>query len=143
MICADTSFLFSLYGNDSNTAAAHEALEDRAEAIACTALNQFELENAIRCAVATKAVTLAHAHERLADISSDITAEHLDPVNVNLAAVLREARRLSSWHSFEGAHRSYDILHVAAAVILGAKEFLSFDANQRKLAKAAGLKVGP
>jgi predicted nucleic acid-binding protein len=143
VICADTSFLFSLYCPDPDTTAALKASEERAEPIAYTELNQFELENAIRCAVARRAITLTQAHERLASISADITAENLDPVVVNFAAVLREARRLSSRHSFEGGHRSYDILHVAAAVILRAKEFLSFDANQRKLGKAAGLKVGP
>ena len=37
--------------------------------------------------------------------------------------------------------RSFDILHVAAAIHLGAKEFLTFDANQRKLAEAEGFKV--
>jgi hypothetical protein len=34
-------------------------------------------------------------------------------------------------------------LHVALALESGAKIFLSFDARQRKLAKAAGLKVKP
>jgi predicted nucleic acid-binding protein len=42
-----------------------------------------------------------------------------------------------------GAHRAFDILHVAAAVHLGADEFLTFDSNQRKLALAAGLNPGP
>jgi hypothetical protein len=32
-----------------------------------------------------------------------------------------------------GGHRAFDILHVAAAVHLGADEFLTFDSNQRKL----------
>jgi predicted nucleic acid-binding protein len=30
-----------------------------------------------------------------------------------------------------GGHRAFDILHVAAAVYLGADEFLTFDSNQR------------
>jgi predicted nucleic acid-binding protein len=34
-----------------------------------------------------------------------------------------------------------DILHVATAVELGAKEFLTFDGNQRKLAEAEGMIV--
>jgi predicted nucleic acid-binding protein len=34
-----------------------------------------------------------------------------------------------------------DILHVATAIELGAKEFLTFDANQKKLAEAEGLLV--
>ena len=42
-----------------------------------------------------------------------------------------------------GGHRAFDILHVAAAVHLGADEFLTFDSNQRRLALATGLKPGP
>jgi hypothetical protein len=42
-----------------------------------------------------------------------------------------------------GGHRAFAILHVAAALHLGASEFLTFDTNQRKLATTAGLKLGP
>jgi predicted nucleic acid-binding protein len=143
VICADTSFLVSFYGHDANSHAALEAAAARAEPIAITVLNQFELENAIRFATFSKAITLATAHERLAAITADITAGQLDPVSVNLGVVVREARRLSARHSLSGGHRSFDILHVAAAVELRATEFLSFDKNQRALAKAAGLKAGP
>jgi len=34
-----------------------------------------------------------------------------------------------------------DILHVATAIELGAKEFLTFDTDQKKLAEAEGLLV--
>ncbi len=42
-----------------------------------------------------------------------------------------------------GGHRSLDVLHVATALHLGAREFLTFDLNQRKLASAEKLKVKP
>jgi len=38
-----------------------------------------------------------------------------------------------------GGHRSLDVLHVATALHLGAQEFLTFDANQIKLARAEKL----
>jgi predicted nucleic acid-binding protein len=40
-------------------------------------------------------------------------------------------------------HRFLDILHVATARVLGASEFLSFDENQRRLARAEGLAARP
>jgi hypothetical protein len=52
-----------------------------------------------------------------------------------------EAERLSALHSETLGTRSLDILHVAAALVLGSSEFLTFDARQAALAKAAGLKV--
>jgi len=37
--------------------------------------------------------------------------------------------------------RSFDIMHVAAALVIGAKQCLTFDQNQRRLAEAEGLSV--
>ena len=54
---------------------------------------------------------------------------------------LREAERLGAAHLTETGARSGDLLHVASAVILGAREFLTFDERQAKLARRAGLKV--
>jgi predicted nucleic acid-binding protein len=39
--------------------------------------------------------------------------------------------------------RSLDVLHVAAASLLGALQFVSFDRRQRSLAFKAGLKILP
>jgi hypothetical protein len=40
-------------------------------------------------------------------------------------------------------NRSFEVLQMATALHLGAKEFLTFDANQQKLASAEKLKVKP
>ena len=42
-----------------------------------------------------------------------------------------------------GGHRGFNVLRVAAARVLGTGEFLSFDHNQRALARAEGLTVKP
>ena len=52
-----------------------------------------------------------------------------------------EAERLSVLHSEKLGTRSLDILHVAAALVLGMPGFLSFDRRQSRLAKAVGLHV--
>jgi predicted nucleic acid-binding protein len=57
--------------------------------------------------------------------------------------VIAEAARLSELHTLSGGHRSFDVLHVATARLLKATTFLSFDANQRKLATTGRLAVGP
>lgn len=59
----------------------------------------------------------------------------------NLADVLDEANRISSTHTLTGGHRGFDVLHVAAALVLRASDFLTFDTNQKKLAEAEGLVV--
>jgi len=59
--------------------------------------------------------------------------------------LLREkiAERLSARHTGAHGHRAFDVLHVATALHLGAREFLTFDTSQRKLAAAEKLKVKP
>ncbi len=59
----------------------------------------------------------------------------------NLAAVIDEAKRLSAAYTLSGGHRSFDILHAAAAVRLKAERFLTFDRRQKDLAEAVGLTV--
>ncbi len=53
------------------------------------------------------------------------------------------AERISSQHTLANGHGYINILHVATALHLGARELLSCDLNQRRLAKAEGLTVNP
>ena len=62
---------------------------------------------------------------------------------VDWAKVISRAEQLSARHTAKSGHRGFDILHVASALELGAKELLTFDAQQSALAKAVGLKVKP
>jgi predicted nucleic acid-binding protein len=55
--------------------------------------------------------------------------------------VIDEAKRLSAAYTLAGGHRSFDILHAAAAVRLKAERFLTFDRRQKDLAEAVGLTV--
>jgi hypothetical protein len=41
----------------------------------------------------------------------------------------------------DGGYRAFDILHVAAALLLEASDFLTFDAKQSRLALAVGLRT--
>jgi predicted nucleic acid-binding protein len=70
-----------------------------------------------------------------------LAQERLIVETCNLADVVDEAKRLSAIHTVSGGHRGFDILHVAAALKLGAAEFLTFDGNQKKLAESEGLRV--
>jgi predicted nucleic acid-binding protein len=104
-------------------------------------LNEFELENALRFGGWRKLFTKVQVAQFLVAFEQDRKAGLLIVTPCNLATVLVEARRLSLAYTLTGGHRSFDILHVAAALECGAGEFFSFDANQRKLAQAEGLKL--
>jgi hypothetical protein len=61
----------------------------------------------------------------------------------SLQEVFSLAESLSAAHSACLGARSLEVLHVAAALLLEADEFVSFDRRQRWLAARAGLKVRP
>jgi len=143
MNVADTSFLFSLYGNDAHTPAAIAWVDGQKEPVTIGVLARYELGNALRFAAFRKVISLSDATSSLAAFESDIETEHLVVAQTDLAQVVAEAMRLSSLRTLAGGHRSFDILHVATARVLKAKNFLTFDANQSKLAVAAGLASAP
>jgi predicted nucleic acid-binding protein len=137
----DTSFLFSLYGNDDHTDKAVGWLREHAQALTLTSLNEFELANALRFTEFKSFLPAGKAEAYWKDYLEDKRLGRVQVASCNLSQVLEEALRLSSLCTLTGGHRSFDILHVASAVVLRADRFLTFDQNQARLARSLGLKV--
>jgi len=89
----------------------------------------------------TKGFSPAEGTRMLRDLQSDLSAGVLHVVNADWADVHRIAEELSGKYTAQGGHRLADILHVATALHLASPTFLTFDANQRKLAEAEGMSV--
>lgn len=139
--CCDTSFLFSLYGNDAHSPRAVGWVARLRHHITLSPYNPFELGNGLRFAEFRKAIKPGEAALYWAQFEAAIQKGRLIKLTCNLADVLDEAARLSATYTLTGGHRGFDVLHVAAALVLGAHEFLTFDANQKKLAETEGLVV--
>jgi predicted nucleic acid-binding protein len=137
----DTSFLFAIYGNDTHSARAIAWIRKQTSPISLSILNEYELMNALRFAEYRGALRPGTAATCWADFEADLAAGRLTTAPCNLATVVAEAKRLSASHTLSSGHRSFDILHVASALHLGAKRFLTFDRNQRVLARAERLGV--
>jgi predicted nucleic acid-binding protein len=144
---ADTSFLCAVYRVQDNSEAAW-AYRDRMTAPLCVStLLVFEFRQAILLPVwlhsqdKKKGYSQTEADQMLTDWESDIAAGHVTIVPTDADAVLHMAEHLSKTHTALTGNRTLDILHIATAKHLSAKNFLSFDARQQKLAKAAGLKT--
>ena len=140
---ADTSFLFSLYGHDANSAQARPIGDAFKDPLAFTPLHRHELRNAFRLAVFRKAMTVERCQAVLAEIEADTKTGALVETPVAWAEVFAEAEALSAGHTETLGTRAFDVLHVAAAAALGAKAFYTFDARQKALAVKAGMKVKP
>lgn len=140
-VYADTGLLCSLYTPDAHTTAAVAQIERAREALPLGWLHHLELRNALRLRVFRREITSAQCDASLNAFLSDIAEGVYVGVSIEPTDVTIEAERLSASHAAKLGTRSLDILHVAMALVLGAREFWSYDARQRDLAKAAGLKT--
>lgn len=143
VVYADTSFLYSLYGHDANSAEARTMGNTLKVPLAFTPLQRHELRNAFRLAVFRKVMTEELFKAVLAEIATDTKTGVLVETPVSWAEVYSEAEALSAAHTKTLGTRGFDALHVAAAIALRSKNFLTFDARQKSLAIKAGLKVKP
>ncbi|MCB1226632.1 MAG: type II toxin-antitoxin system VapC family toxin [Verrucomicrobiales bacterium] len=141
MTYADTGFVCSLLAPDANTAAAVKRMRSQKLPLAWTWLHEVEFRNAARLRVFQNEMSQAEADRTLQTQLADLAAGVYSRLLPDQTALLSETERLSAQHSARIGTRSLDVLHVAAALVLGATEFLTFDKHQAKLAKAAGLRV--
>lgn len=140
---ADSSFLVSCYVVDANTTRAKTYLSRSSVPLAFTALHRLEVRNAFKLGVFRGFFTAADAHAAWTNVEKDLLAGRLVTTTLKWPVAFRVAARLSERHSISLGTRSLDILHVAAAKAVRTAEFISFDARQRALAGAIGLKVAP
>ena len=140
---ADTGFIASLYLEESTSDAADAALGTNREPLPLTPLAALELRNAFNRAVQRQRISAAQRDALWQDVEADIASGFLVLTPVAADEVHHKARQLSDRYTPTLGTRSLDLLHVAAALVLQAKVFFSFDDRQRKAAASEGLKVKP
>ena len=143
----DTSFLCALYRLQANSAEAAAYFSAMAGPLEVTTLLLYEFRQGVRFQIrlhrhdATKGYSRGEGTKMLADLKADLVSGDVVTVPAPWPQIPLAAERLSELYTDVRGHRTMDILHVATAVELGAKEFLTFDGNQRKLAEAEGMIV--
>ncbi|HOB99677.1 MAG TPA: type II toxin-antitoxin system VapC family toxin [Verrucomicrobiota bacterium] len=140
---ADTSFLARIYTPHADSGEALAWMQRAREALPFTPLHRHELRNAIRLRVFRREISAEQRKEAFRELDADLADAILAHITIPWTDTFREAEDLAAAHTETLGVRSFDLLHVALAMTLGATEFLTFDARQAVLAKAAGLKVKP
>jgi predicted nucleic acid-binding protein len=139
-VYADTSFLVSLYVLDANSALAAARMKQIQLPLLLSSLGELELTNAIGLRLYRKEIRPAVAKSSLILLQKDLEDGVL-LVKPLPAAAFERAKQISRKHTPKLGTRSIDTLHVAAAIVLQAGSFLTFDKRQAHLAAAAGLRV--
>jgi predicted nucleic acid-binding protein len=139
-VYADPSFLVSLYMPDAHSAAALRTMQGFSGDCLVTALCELEVVNAFGLRVFRKQASPKQADSALTNFENDLR-EGLFQLRGLPERVFERARQLSRQTTAKLGTRAADLLHVAAALELGAGFLYSFDQLQRKLAQAVRLKV--
>ena len=139
-IYADSSFLVSLYSADTNWATAARTMQASKGECFVTTLGELEVVNAFGLRVFRKEVSAAQAQESITDFEKDLRDGILQLRGLS-DSIYERARQLSRQTTAKVGTRTADLLHVAAALELGADFLYSFDQQQRKLAQAVRLKL--
>lgn len=147
MIYPDTSFLCALYVPQGNSSRAIDYVGELIHPITSSSLLFFEFRQSLLFQAfrhskdRNQGFALKVARAAATALQSDVKAGLYLNQAVDWAQVHQVGERLALHYTVIRGHRSFDILHIATALHLGAEAFLTFDVNQRKLAEAEGLKV--
>ncbi|HWB06886.1 MAG TPA: PIN domain-containing protein [Verrucomicrobiales bacterium] len=145
MIFADASFLVALFvAHDDHWRTAWKWWQHRkGPVLTVTRLCLFEVENTIRGLTVSKLLRTVELRTALEGIKRGVLEGFISRRTAPEHQLPPLADRLSQHHTMRTTFGAMDILHVAAALHLRAKAFLSFDQRQRELAAAEGLEVLP
>jgi predicted nucleic acid-binding protein len=108
-----------------------------------TTLHALEIRNALRLKRHRRELTRLQMEGALGNLQDDIESGFLHIPDLDFQTVFYQTELLSAAYTALIGTRSLDILHVAAASMLGCRQFASFDRRQRMLARKAGLTILP
>ncbi|MEW6687713.1 MAG: type II toxin-antitoxin system VapC family toxin [Pseudomonadota bacterium] len=136
----DPSALLKLYVHQAESAAVGAWRARTPGALAVTHHGRVEIVNAICLAAFRGAITHEAMRDALDSFDEDFAAGRCIQADLLWRAALQRAAGLSRKHTPLLGCRTLDVLHVACALELGLRRFLTFDERQRQLARSAGLR---
>ncbi|MGH7438143.1 MAG: type II toxin-antitoxin system VapC family toxin [Polyangiaceae bacterium] len=139
----DSGVIVKLYVPEPNSADAIRLATASPPPGVLSAWQAVEVRNALRLKRFRGEISAAQLRAALAALAHDERTGRWQRPAVDVSLTLQRAELLSSRFAPSLGVRTLDIVHVATAVELGLKDFVSFDGRQRQLAKKAGLRVLP
>ena len=106
-------------------------------------LSLLEIRNALNFGINRGEITGEQRDLVLAEIDTQIETGFFRLVDASQSSIYAKAQELSNKHTPAVATRSLDLMQLAAALLSGARTFLTFDKRQAKAAFVEGLLVKP
>ncbi|MDR3773241.1 MAG: type II toxin-antitoxin system VapC family toxin [Terracidiphilus sp.] len=142
MIYLDASIVFSLYCADRNSVYATSLIAAARAPLILSSLCEFEVVNAFSLCIFRKEIAEHEAlgARRKLDMNIESGAYRLRPLP---ESAFTRAKALTQKITPSIEVRAADLLHIAAALELGANSLYTLDQKQHQAAQAAGLTVNP
>ena len=140
-IYADPSALLKLYLKEPES---HRVAIWRTKiggALFVTHHGRIEIANGIALAAHRRMIDQRAFNAALAAFDDDFDSGRYVQADLSWRATLNRAGVLSRQHSGTLGTRSLDVLHIACALELGLRTFVSYDVRQQNLARLVGLKL--
>jgi len=136
----DSSVLVSLYSLDANSAPAARLLENLKGERLISSYGQLEVTNALHLRVFRKELPSSQVQHALKIFEQDLR-DGVFRLRALPEGVFERSARIARQTTPRLGTRTADLLHVAAALELGADYLYTFDDRQKKLAEALRLKT--
>jgi hypothetical protein len=106
-----------------------------------TWLHRLELYDLIRHATLRQPAPYAAGQAKvlLAQFKRDVYQGVYEYADFSIQEVLQESTAWSAAYGFQHIVTTFDLLHISAAIVLGADEFVTTDERQHTAARLAGL----
>jgi predicted nucleic acid-binding protein len=140
-IYADPSALLKLYLREPESQVMARWRGSIRGSLRVTHHGRLELINAIGLAAHRGIINLSIHDGALKDLDDDFTRGSYVQADLLWRATLTRASDISREFTPVIGCRSFDVLHVASALELGLRSFVTFDARQIRLAQAVKLNV--
>lgn len=137
----DSSALRQLYVHDARSRAMATWRFKYTGPLPLTRFGRAELVNSIAGAVFRHDLPEAALLAFVQELEEDLAADRLHLVEVPWRTMLERTTELSRQYTPALGTRSLDVLHVASALSLEMRKFVTYDERQTRLARACGLKV--
>jgi len=137
----DTGVLLKLYTEEPESKKVRTYVVGQGDPLPFHAFHHSECTSAFHLKAFRRECTVAQANRALEDLQEDLRHGVLRRVRPDWDEVWDRCRELSLAHAAETGCRTLDTLHVACALELGYRDFVTTDKRQSALADRIGLRV--
>ena len=141
MIYVDTSVIVKLYIREKYSRKVSKWIRGNNEAIPLTNFHELEFANALYLKQFRREISNNQVRHVLTEFDDHRGIGVYYHPQIDWAETLGYALDLAQNYTSQTGSRTLDIFHVASAVAIQAKRFLTLDERQSKLALFAGLRI--